>query len=313
MLSTLSELAVERFTEAGAAGPIVFFTADPMLQIERDTLRTIATQQGSLDLDEYADVEADLVQRREEVKALKAGVEEAKADLEERSRALDADLRELEAVRVRLREEEVRRAYEAQLAAARKAAEEEAARVAAERAAAEQRAADERAAADRTARQAADDAAIESARGSGVGHVEGLAAGEEPARVFGSSNWVCPVAGPNAFGDTWGAARSGGRRHKGVDMMSPHGTPLVAVVSGEARMKTDGLGGNVVSLLGDDGARYYYAHLSAWEGPSRRVEAGEVVGYIGRTGNTSANHLHFEIHPGGGAAVNPYPTVRQAC
>jgi murein DD-endopeptidase MepM/ murein hydrolase activator NlpD len=96
-------------------------------------------------------------------------------------------------------------------------------------------------------------------------------------------------------------------------MMSPEGTPLVAVVSGEARMKNDPLGGRIVSLIGDDGDRYYYAHLSNWEGSSRRVEAGEVIGYVGRTGNTSANHLHFEIRPGGGANVNPYPTVRQNC
>ena len=69
----------------------------------------------------------------------------------------------------------------------------------------------------------------------------------------------------------------------------------------------------VVYLAGVDGARYYYAHLSAWEGGSRSVSAGEVIGFVGSTGNTTANHLHFEIHPGGGLAINPYPTVRQYC
>lgn len=134
------------------------------------------------------------------------------------------------------------------------------------------------------------------------------------AVVVGSgSGWICPVAGLTAFGDTWGAPRSGGRTHQGVDMMSPGGTPLVAVVAGSATMKTNNLGGNVVWLVGDDGAKYYYAHLSAWEGGSRSVGAGEVVGYVGSTGNTTTNHLHFEIHPGGGFAVNPYPTVRQYC
>ena len=78
-------------------------------------------------------------------------------------------------------------------------------------------------------------------------------------------------------------------------------------------MKTNALGGNVVWLSGASGTKYYYAHLSAWEGGSRGVAQGEVIGYVGATGNTSANHLHFEVHPGGGVAVNPYPYVRAVC
>lgn len=127
------------------------------------------------------------------------------------------------------------------------------------------------------------------------------------------SGIVCPVAGPRAFGDTWGAARSGGRSHEGVDMMSPAGTPLVAVESGSVQFKTTRLGGNSVWLNGASGTRYFYAHLSAWEGSSRGVSQGEVIGYVGATGNTTANHLHFEVHPGGGRAVNPYPYVRAVC
>jgi len=123
---------------------------------------------------------------------------------------------------------------------------------------------------------------------------------------------VCPVQGPTAYGDTWGAARSGGRRHEGVDMISPKGTTLVATADGEARFSQNNLGGNSVSLKGDNGTRYYYAHLSAYEGSSRRVRAGEVIGYVGSTGNTTVDHLHFEVHPGGGAAVNPTPYVRNA-
>ncbi|MCU1388526.1 MAG: putative metalloendopeptidase, partial [Ilumatobacteraceae bacterium] len=135
---------------------------------------------------------------------------------------------------------------------------------------------------------------------------------KDPVVVIDTS-FLCPMAGPTAFGDTWGDARSGGRHHEGVDMMAAFGTPEVAVVSGFATFKTNALGGNVISLVGDDGNRYYYAHLSSWEGESRQVAQGEVIGYVGHTGDTSANHLHFEIHPGGGAAVNPYPTVRKYC
>ena len=127
------------------------------------------------------------------------------------------------------------------------------------------------------------------------------------------SGIVCPIAGPRAFADTWGAARSAGRSHEGVDMMSPLGTPVVAVESGSVQMKTTSLGGNSAWVTGGSGTRYFYAHLNGWEGSSRSVSQGEVIGYVGHTGNTSANHLHFEVHPGGGRAVNPYPYVRAVC
>lgn len=131
--------------------------------------------------------------------------------------------------------------------------------------------------------------------------------------VFGRPGWVCPVAGPTAFADTWGARRPGDRRHLGVDLISRRGTPLVAVVSGVATSGQNTLGGTVVYLAGDDGHRYYYAHLDRW-GQLGRVAAGSVIGYLGDTGNAvGIPHLHFEIRPGGGPNVNPYPTVRAYC
>ncbi|MEJ7722329.1 MAG: M23 family metallopeptidase [Ilumatobacteraceae bacterium] len=72
---------------------------------------------------------------------------------------------------------------------------------------------------------------------------------------------VCPVQGSSSYADTWGAARSGGRSHEGVDLIASAGTPLVAVVSGQAEMRSSSLGGNSVRILGDNGDYYFYAHL----------------------------------------------------
>lgn len=139
------------------------------------------------------------------------------------------------------------------------------------------------------------------------------------ARDYGNAyvanGLVCPIRGPVSFIDSWGFPRATTGWHQGVDLMTPHGTPNVAVVSGEARMHTGGTSGLGVYLYGDDGNLYYYFHLSAYEGGPRRVQQGEVVGYAGNTGDASggAPHTHFEIHPGGGPAVNPYPTVAGIC
>jgi murein DD-endopeptidase MepM/ murein hydrolase activator NlpD len=98
-------------------------------------------------------------------------------------------------------------------------------------------------------------------------------------------------------------------------MMAARGTPDVAVVSGNVVQKDGAISGKGVRLYGDDGNLYYYFHLDAYEGPPRHVQQGEVVGYVGNTGDASGGptHTHFEVHPGGGAAVDPYPSVASVC
>ena len=131
---------------------------------------------------------------------------------------------------------------------------------------------------------------------------------------------VCPVAGPSTFTNTWGAPRSGGRQHKGVDIFAAEGTPVVAPVAGDVEFAEDTLGGLAFHLWGDDGNYFYGAHMSGYAGTSRHVAAGEVIGYVGHTGNAdeSAPHLHFEIHPGrsrgeGASPMDPTSSVTQTC
>ncbi|HEU5113146.1 MAG TPA: peptidoglycan DD-metalloendopeptidase family protein [Acidimicrobiia bacterium] len=132
-----------------------------------------------------------------------------------------------------------------------------------------------------------------------------------------SSGGACPVAGAVSFSDSWGDARSGGRSHQGVDMIAARNTPIVAIYSGRIQRLTDGnLSGLAIWLSSDGGDSFFYAHLESFavsEGQS--VSEGEVIGYNGSSGNAPEflPHLHFEYHPGGGGAVNPYPLVRDLC
>lgn len=138
--------------------------------------------------------------------------------------------------------------------------------------------------------------------------------GRDYSGTYVATGIVCPVRGALSFIDSWGFPRSQGA-HQGVDLMSPAGTPNVAVVAGTVTFNEGGTSGLGAFLQGDDGNLYYYFHLSAYEGGPRRVAQGEVIGHVGNTGDarSTAPHTHFEIHPGGGAAVNPYPSVRPVC
>jgi murein DD-endopeptidase MepM/ murein hydrolase activator NlpD len=133
-----------------------------------------------------------------------------------------------------------------------------------------------------------------------------------------SSGGACPVAGAVSFSDSYGAPRSGGRAHRGVDMIAARGTPIVAIYSGTIRrMSTSALGGITLWLRSENGDQFYYAHLDSYGEIStgQSVAEGSVLGYNGSTGNAPdwLPHLHFEWHPGGGSAVNPYQLVRSLC
>jgi len=129
-----------------------------------------------------------------------------------------------------------------------------------------------------------------------------------------------PVAGPHSYTDSFGAPRMFGTAyahlHQGADIFAPSGTPLVACERGVLiKVGTDVLGGTKLWLVGASGTRYYYAHLSGYaEGveEGKLVDVGAVIGFVGNTGNAAGTpaHLHFQVHPGGGPAINPTPLLR---
>jgi peptidoglycan hydrolase-like protein with peptidoglycan-binding domain len=128
---------------------------------------------------------------------------------------------------------------------------------------------------------------------------------------------VFPVQGKCWFGDTWQAPRGGGRLHEGVDVIAAKGNLLYAAVSGTiSKMYWDfpgALAGNGLRIQQDNGTYVTYLHMDTFaEGIAvgAVVTAGQVVGTVGNTGNSATPHLHFEVHPGGGAAINPYPLIK---
>jgi hypothetical protein len=127
---------------------------------------------------------------------------------------------------------------------------------------------------------------------------------------------VFPSQGRCSFADTWQQSRPGGRQHEGVDIMGVKGLALYAVVDGTITKMYGAdavLSGNALRLTASDGTYFFYAHLDSFApgiAVGSVVKAGQIIGYMGATGYAGSPHLHFEVHPKGGAPVSPYPIVK---
>lgn len=318
----VDNMAVNRFTRSGT-DPLPILTGFSSLeeQMQMDVILDVLDQSNTEDFDIYDSLQGDLIDKQAKLDDKIAEAEqqsEVLASLQEQATAEVERLKEVE--QERLQDEAVRQALAAEQAArARRAATQAAATTNTEPPTTE------------VSDASGDESDIDSGGfvppsttlppkggtagqtgGGGTGGLPGVGDGTD----YGGEGWVCPVGSGSGvfFADTWGAPRSGGRRHQGVDMIGARGTPLLAVVDGVASPRSNTLGGTTVSFMGADGNRYYYAHLDSY-GQLGAVSAGTVIGYMGDTGNAkfSVVHLHFEIQPGAGIPVNPYPTVRKHC
>jgi murein DD-endopeptidase MepM/ murein hydrolase activator NlpD len=124
---------------------------------------------------------------------------------------------------------------------------------------------------------------------------------------------ACPVQGPLSLTDSFGAPRPGGRIHEGNDLFGARRTPVVAVQRGLVVRHPNGLGGRAVVLRTAEGY-FYYAHLAAY-GAVGEVAAGTTIGFLGDSGDAKGGmtHVHFEYHPNGGPAVDPFPFLQPVC
>jgi len=162
----------------------------------------------------------------------------------------------------------------------------------------------------------------------------GLSAGSAAASATGKvpDHIVFPVVGKVQYIDDFGAPR-GGSPHQGNDLMAPKKSPAVAAEAGKVKYwTTSSPAGCMLYLYGESGTTYLYIHLNndvTMKNDNRgkcvrgtaysvkngaKVAAGQQIGYVGDSGdaNGGASHLHFEVHPGGGKAVSPYPYLQKA-
>ena len=210
------------------------------------------------------------------------------------------------------------KAYAAQLEAQRKA--EEARKQAAAAAAAQQRAqaaaAAKKAAADaaaaRSAAQAANNAAASATKSNTSSSTATSSAPVDTSNISSSGGWHWPLSGYTHIASPYGyriCPFHGRELHRGADITAPGGTPIMAARSGVVLVSTYGSSyGNYVTIAHSDGTRSLYAHMSSRAiSPGSTVSAGQVIGYVGSTGSSTGNHLHFEIwtNSSSSSCVNP--------
>jgi murein DD-endopeptidase MepM/ murein hydrolase activator NlpD len=143
-------------------------------------------------------------------------------------------------------------------------------------------------------------------------NVDRMTAADRAASQLLPSGRVHPVWGKPGLSDTFGAARSGGRKHQGIDIFAEEGTPVLATTPGTVTRGAynNSLGGTSFGFEDDQGNYHYYTHLSQARNiaPGTRLAAGDVLGYVGRTGNAANTppHLHYSINEGRGSVINAY-------
>ncbi|MFE5328548.1 M23 family metallopeptidase [Embleya sp. NPDC056575] len=121
-----------------------------------------------------------------------------------------------------------------------------------------------------------------------------------------ASGWVLPTSDYTLTGRFGNSGARWAHTHTGLDFAASSGTPIRAAAAGTITSAGPaGAFGNRIVLTHPDGTRTWYCHQSRFAKTSGSVAAGEVIGYVGTTGNSTGPHLHFEVHPDGGAAVDP--------
>ena len=120
--------------------------------------------------------------------------------------------------------------------------------------------------------------------------------------------YVLPITAHTGLSALFGQAGTHWMQlHTGIDFPVSTGTEVHAVTDGVVSTKWNAYYGNMLILTAPDGTQTWYCHLSAYKQRSGKVKAGDIVAYSGDTGNSTGPHLHFEVHPNGGVAVNPLP------